>query len=75
MSQPTDPDQYKRVEIFEYDPDKGIVAAYDEFVRHEYTVRANMLDRVIRFAAIAELEKLGYTVIPPETDEESSDGS
>jgi hypothetical protein len=64
LSEPSD--IYQHVEVIEYDSEKGIVAMYDEFTRSEYEVRAGMLDRAIRAAAIIELERLGYTVIPPE---------
>jgi hypothetical protein len=40
---------------------------FDEHNRSEYEVRAGMLDKIVRQAAIIELERLGYTVIPPES--------
>jgi hypothetical protein len=57
--------EYKHVEIVEYDPEKGVVAMYDEHTRHEYEVRAGMLEKMIRQATIVELERLGYTVTEP----------
>lgn len=70
----TEPAEHQRIaEVFEYDPEKGIVAAYNEYTRTEYEIRAGVLDRVTRFAVIAELEKLGYTVISPEAEEPSDE--
>ena len=50
----------------EYDGAEGTVNVNDFGVREIIEVRKSMLDKAVLFAAIVELEKLGYTVIAPE---------
>lgn len=62
----TDPRLQPRVEIVEYDSEKGVVRHIDEAITSEIEIRQGLIDKVVRIAAIAELEKLGYTIITPE---------
>lgn len=53
----------------EYDPELGEVHEYwNSGISQIIQVRAGLLDKVTRIAAIAELERLGYTVIAPEEE-------
>lgn len=52
-------------EVYEYDAAQGLVSVHSEFYREEIQVRERVMDQVLRYSVIAELERLGYTVIPP----------
>jgi hypothetical protein len=53
--------------IVEYDPSKGeVVERFNGNMKAAIQIRANLLDKAIRYAVIAELENHGYTVIAPE---------
>lgn len=58
-----------RIEVVEYDAEKGVVRHITEAITDEIEVRQGVIDEVTRIAVIAELEKLGYTVISPEQEE------
>jgi hypothetical protein len=50
----------------EYLPEVGEVHAYwDSKLEEIIEVRASLLDKVTRIAAVEELRKLGYTIIEP----------
>lgn len=52
-----------------YKRETGELQTYlDGQLREVISVRAQLLDRMIRQAAIVELERLGYTVISPEAE-------
>jgi hypothetical protein len=56
--------------IVEYDPVKGeVVETFNGTMKAAIQVRANLLDKAIRYAAIRELEKLGYTIFAPDNGE------
>jgi hypothetical protein len=56
--------------IVEYDPSKGeVVERFNGNMKAAIQIRANLLDKAIRYAAIRELEKLGYTIFAPDNGE------
>jgi len=58
---------YRIDETLRYDRELGEVwALLDGKVREVMSLRAELVDRVLREAVIIELERLGYTVTPPE---------
>ena len=48
-----------------YDDEKGEVVTRGFGVHEAIQVRQSMIDEIVRYAAVVELERLGYTVIPP----------
>jgi hypothetical protein len=61
-----DPNKLSFAEVYEYDTDRGVLSATNEFLRTEVEIRAGVVEKITRQAAIFELERLGYTVISPE---------
>lgn len=59
---PFDPDQAFTIV---YDAGDGEVVVNNFGVKEAITVRQSMVDSAVRHAAIVELERLGYLVIPP----------
>jgi L-amino acid N-acyltransferase YncA len=52
--------------IVEYDPSTGeVVERFNGTVKEAIEVRKGMLQKAVLYAAITELENLGYTVIAP----------
>jgi hypothetical protein len=51
----------------EYDADRGVVSVIDQFMTQEIEVRKSLVDDYLRQAVIIELERLGYTVLSPES--------
>ena len=49
-----------------YDGEKGEVITRGFGIAEAIEVRKSMIDQAVRHAAVAELERLGYTVVPPE---------
>lgn len=49
-----------------YDSEKGEVVTRGFGIDAAITVRESMVDEAVRHAAVVELERLGYRVLPPE---------
>lgn len=49
-----------------YDSEKGEVVTHGFGIDEAITVRQSMVDEAVRHAAVVELERLGYMVVPPE---------
>lgn len=62
MSEPNGPDF-----TVVYDGENGeVVVDYGTGITQAIEVRQGMIDQATRHAAVVELERLGYTIIPPE---------
>lgn len=61
--------QYGEMQM-SYDRDAGTLDFFDGFIREQIEIRKNLIDAVLRQVVIIELERLGYTVISPDTDTE-----
>ena len=67
----TDP-SFQSFLTIEYDPEHGeLIEKMNGTIAHVTKVAAQMKEDLLRQAAIIELRKLGYTIIPPETEETS----
>lgn len=56
----------------EYDPEQGaLIEKMNDTIVQITQVAAQMKEKMLREAVILELEKIGYTVIRPETKEKS----
>jgi len=53
-----------------YDYDKGEMSLFDGFVTEQIKVRMQLQEEALRSAVIIELERLGYTVLSPDSGEE-----
>lgn len=63
------PNDDTQVFTVEYDGETGEVLVNNFGVHEAITVRQSLIDAAVRHAAIVELEKLGYTVLSPESKE------
>lgn len=53
----------------EYDTEAGVLREHiDGAVNAEIAIRAGLIEQLTRQAVLAELGRLGYTVLPPNTD-------
>lgn len=68
-----DPFRYEVGTEITYNPDRGELSETEtvlgQEIRRVIEVRRQLFDDVLRQAVIVELERLGYTVIPPETSD------
>lgn len=73
MGRDLEPDPEPNIYRFEthirYDIEKGELSETEGMLKTVLKVRQNALDEATRQAFIFELERLGYTVIPPHSQE------
>jgi hypothetical protein len=56
--------------IIEYDPSRGeVIERFNGTISAAIEVRNGLMDKAVRYAAIRELEKLGYVVTRPDPGE------